>query len=140
MSTHNRYPSNMVRLCIDAYQEDIAGRAYSPLNTEEIQFAGISELFMKLDQVFDLAGYPQATTKKRTFNDINNQCQQYHGIPESPLSVTEMQNREGKIKTYDIIFYSRLNTSWQGMVKSPNDQKMDEFHGELELLDEIITD
>jgi len=67
MKKSNQYPRNAIRICIDYYEQGLTGRAFSPLCANEINYSGIQELLLKIDDIFDRAGYPQAFHERRTF-------------------------------------------------------------------------
>ena len=61
------YPANGFRICVDTEEQDMAGRIYSLLAPEVINYSGWNELFLKMDAIFDRVGYPQAFQEKRSF-------------------------------------------------------------------------
>lgn len=125
---------NSIRICIDARDPESKGRAYSPLSDEEFAFADLGSLFLRLDAFFDAKGYPQAFEDKRSFDGSKEQDNRYKGRPETSEKAAEILTKSGKIATYDVILTSRRNTSWQGMVFTPERVKVGEFKGEMELL------
>lgn len=128
------YFVNMFRVCIDSYQGDISGRAYSPLCEKEISFAGIGELLLKMDQLFDRIGYPQAFQNKRSFGKNPNVPNAYRGIPKSVRDTDSIMQQMGRRCTYDITVESRRNTSWQGIIYDSEGTEQGRFNGEVEML------
>lgn len=134
MKEYKKYPSNAIRVCIDQYEEEMTGRAYTPLCAEEVPFTGVQELLIKLDNVFDESGYPQTYTAKRTFHKPVWRKKQYQGIPEPYLSTQDILNQKGSWKTFDVIINTRRNASWQGILHNKSEGITIKFNGELELL------
>ena len=134
MKEYLKYPPNAIRICIDRIEEEICGRVYTPLCAEELQFTGLQELLLRVDNLFDETGYPQAFTKKRTFHKIEKEKQYCKGRPQVFLPAQEIVKQQGSKKTFDVIVKSRRNSSWQGMLQDRNKDTVVEFGGELELL------
>ena len=128
------YSANMFRVCIDAYKEDISGRLYSPLSTEEITFGGVGELLLKMDKLFDKVGYPQAFQNKRSFDGAQDIGNAYRGIPKVLRTGEDIMAQVGEYSTYDVEVTSRRNTSWQGVIYTAEGVRKGEFNGEVELL------
>lgn len=135
--TDKNYPMNWIRVCIDEIGEDIRGRIFMPLSEKGIFFSGIRELLLKVDAVFDEAGYPQAFQEKRSFKE-NRRQKPYQGIPASKTEQSLIAEQCGQKGTYDIIVTSRKNTSWQGVLHNEEEKKTVPFNGEMELLSLLI--
>ncbi|NLG05920.1 MAG: hypothetical protein GX567_19155 [Clostridia bacterium] len=129
-----RYQLNSIRVCIDSYENGLAGRIYSPLCTEEITFEGIQELLLKADEIFDQVGYPQAFHEKRTFWGMIKKKTPYAGIPKAVVDGDEILEKKGLLITYDVIIKSRRNAGWQGTIYNEGGKRVHDFQGELELL------
>ncbi len=140
MKENQKYPLNAVRLCIDQTDGEVSGRAYTPLYAGELQFMGLQELLLRLDRIFDESGYPQAFTKKRTFQRLEWKEPQYKKRPNTYLSPQEIMNQQGRKKTYDVIIRTRCNSSWQGILRERDQAVISEFYGELELLEVLLTE
>lgn len=136
--THNYYPPNAFRICADEIGEDVKGRVFSPLQTEEISFGGMTELLVKMDELFDKVGYPQAFQDKRSFDVSKESGNLYRGIPESRREPVSIIEKSGLCRTFDVLVHSRKNTSWQGEVYDEKGLFLDGFDGEIALLDCII--
>jgi len=66
--TSNYYPLNAFRICADKIDDDVEGRVFSPLKAEMISFSSMAGLLVKMDELFDQVGYPQAFQDKRRFD------------------------------------------------------------------------
>ena len=102
------YPLNAFRICVDKIEDDIQGKSYSPLCAQEITFAGIGELLVKMDELFDQVGYPQAFQDKRSFDERKEITNLYKGIPKTELTADRITGKKGKIKTFDILIISLI--------------------------------
>lgn len=138
IATKKIFPPNAFRVCVDDLKDDIAGRIYSPLETEAILFVSIGELLVKMDELFDRYGYPQAFQDKRSFDSGKEQGNLYRGLPKTEHEDEKILCQSGREGTFDIIVKSRQNTSWQGALYDKEGILLKEFNGEVELLAGMI--
>ncbi len=131
------YPVNMFRICVDELGRDIQGRAYMPLNENGVTFAGIGELLLKMDQLFDSIGFPQGFQHKRSFEKEGKRNNFYHGIPKPMLDTDWIREQHGARYTFDIQVNSRRNTSWQGRICDAEGLAIAQFDSELQLLEQL---
>ena len=133
MTTEKKmFPTNMLRICVDQFTEDVKGRVYSKLSEEPIVFENCCELLLKTDAMFDKCGYPQTFQEKRDFNGIK--ASSYYTPPKACLSDETLGAQKGQIGTLDVFVRSRRNTSWQGLIKPENGGKVIEFCSDIEML------
>lgn len=137
-STKKYYPPNAFRICVDTMEEDIAGRIYSPLSAETIYFVSAGEMLVKMDELFDHFGYPQAFQDKRSFDSEKDSGNLYRGMPETQQTAAKIVKQSGRKKTFDMIVKSRQNTSWQGALYDMEGNLLTEFDGEVELLSVLV--
>lgn len=138
MITEKRYfPASGFRICVDTIEEGFCGRVYSPLSSDAIDFVGIGEVLVKMDELFDQNGYPQAFQDKRTFVDENERSNSYKGIPEHSMQPDEILSKQGEINTIDIVVRTRQNTSWQGTIYKSTGEKYLDFDGEIGMMEGI---
>lgn len=131
------YPANAFRICVDKVEESICGRVYSPLAESAIDFIGIGEVLVKMDELFDRNGYPQAFQDKRTFVIESERSNAYRGIPEYIMSAEDILAKLGLVDTIDILVRTRQNTSWQGTIFNRAGEKILDFEGEIEMVSGI---
>ena len=131
------YPPNSFRVCIDELNNDIIGNIYSPLIEEVIGFRVVEHLLVKMDKLFDAKGYPQSFQDKRSFERNTERNNLYFGMPERGEWAENIFDVKGQLKTYDIMMYSRQNTSWQGKITDVVTQEVSTFTGEMELVNTI---
>jgi len=128
------YPVNMFRVCVDESDRDIQGRVYTPLKEECVPFAGIGELLLEMDQLFDSIGFPQGFQHKRSFEKDGERNNFYHGIPKPMLQPEWIQKQRGFLETFDIQVNSRRNTGWQGRICNAEGVSIAQFDSELQLI------
>ena len=136
--TEKYYPLNAFRICADVIGDDVEGRVFSPLKAESIPFRGMGELLVKMDELFDKVGYPQAFQDKRSFDEGKESGNLYRGIPASQRTAPEILDKSGRCNTFDVLVQSRKNTSWQGEVYDAKGEFLGGYDGEIALLDCII--
>ena len=139
MSNTVIFPMNMIRLCIDGYGNDLSGRVYSKLMLVPLLFSGCNGLLLRMDDVFEQVGYPQAFQVKRTFFKPaklkGRIC-----IPEQLMDDKEMERQSGNCGTFDVIVQSRRQSGWQGLLMNPERTSVRKFKSEMELLHCICQD
>lgn len=127
------YPANAFRICIDSAGKNVRGRIYTPLFKGEIPFVGMESL-MKMDELFDKVGYPQAYQDKRSFDEDEEKNNLYSGRPDTELEPSEIVSKTGEKLTFDVVVNTRQNTSWQGIIYETGVKKISEFNSEVELV------
>lgn len=132
--TKNNYPLNAFRICVDRIGDDVEGRAYSPLKKDAVEFVGMGNLLVQMDELFDRVGYPQAFQDKRSFGMDKEGMNLYKGIPQGQLDAENIIGQSGRQKTMDVMVVSRKNTSWQGELYDADGDFLQNFNGEIELL------
>lgn len=128
------FPLNMLRVCVEQRSDDISGRIVSPLLSEELPFFGLVDLLLKMDKLFDAAGYPQAFQKKRSLAAKEESGNAYRGRPKARMDPERIGEQHGRQGTFDILVSSRRNAGWQGRVYGEDGRMCGAFDGELDLL------
>jgi hypothetical protein len=133
------YPGpNMLHLCIDSYTQDrreIGGTITGVAIPDTCEFVSVQGMLVKIDQLLDVAGRPQATTLMRSnFKNVKPLEEEPHSAPGIYHSINEIIMRKGQLATYNIIFHTRYHSSLQGSVYTNDGTKKGEFASELELL------
>ncbi|MBS7302820.1 MAG: hypothetical protein KIG50_01615 [Lachnospiraceae bacterium] len=136
--SEKNYPLNAFRICADKVIDDVAGRAFCPLTAECIAFSGMGELLVKMDELFDRVGYPQAFQDKRSFDNDKERSNLYRGIPEKERASLDIVSQLGEQTTFDVLVNSRKNTSWQGSIYQVDGTFVSDFDGEIELLSALV--
>ncbi len=139
MSSAAVFPTNMIRLCIDGYRDDLSGRAYNKLLLMPLPFAGYGGLLLRMDDLFEQVGYPQAFQARRTFLQPEKLRGSIH-MPEHMMDDEEIDRQSGECRTFDIIVQSRRQSGWQGILMDPDRTFARKFRSEMELLRYICDD
>ena len=133
MSSAAVFPMNMIRLCIDGYGNDLSGRAYNKMQLVPLPFAGCGMLLLRMDDLFEQVGYPQAFQVRRTFRKQEKITGSIH-MPERLMEDEEIDRQSGTCRTFDIIVQSRRQSGWQGILMDPGRTFIKKFRSEMELL------
>lgn len=139
------FPVSTLRICIDEMTEgdssELFGRI-SGVGVEKVhRFANSYELFLKIDNILDVIGRPQASREARTFSkEFRPRTNGYKGNPPRYHSVDEIRSMLGKIKTRDVYFVSRMYCTWQGFMKDADGRRIGKFDSDLDFLALLLTD
>lgn len=125
-TTHVRFPCR-IRLCIDRYEGDLAGRIYSDRYPGTLHYKDCRELLLLGDLLFDQCGYPQAFQERRSFSEKKARL-------AAPGPQEEADDRVGALATVELVITSRRRAGWQGFVLRPDETFEIRFESELELL------
>jgi len=130
------HAQRQMQICIDQFDlEGFKARIYHGRLPKGVEAYTLNEFFSKLEYIFDKIEYPCATTKRRTFNkEANN-----HSDIEIPTSMefekrTYLWDEEGELVTFMVRVQSRMNTSWQGVIRKWNSSEEKKFKSELEFV------
>lgn len=127
------FPPNMIRLCIDRYDDEIKGRIYNKMCDAPMEFDNCCEMLIKADNLFERIGYPQSFCDSRNF--VTGTVKGHYKSPGKPLADNEeLQKQEGEICTLDVVICSRRQGSWQGVIKAKTESPVHEFRCGMELL------
>lgn len=134
MEPRQDYMLNSLRVCIDRYDDvKMGGRAYSPLQSEVIEFEDFMEMIAQADKLFDEKGYPQSYQNKRMFDGES----QRSSFVMKPLVLRETKDiigQQGKIGTFDILVVSRRHATWQGSLKDQKGNIIGDFEDILQII------
>lgn len=119
----NEYRTTVI--CIDSYDSDVPkGRFYNLAQAGGIPFESLSQLLIKLDDIFSEYQLPQSFTTLRSFS----------GPTVRPGEVTVGQEQAGKLATFSVRILFRQNASWQGSVSWLEGKREESFRSALELV------
>lgn len=114
-------------VCIDDYTNKIMrGRIYNPHLPNGVEFAGVMDLLLQMEKMFEDLKCPQAFSSLRTFRPGNGER----------IAPTEASKdiREGAVATFSLRILFRQNSSWQGSVMWHEGKTEEPFRSVLELL------
>lgn len=115
-------------------QDEICtGKIYSPLRADEIEFRGLDNVILLMDQIMDQADFPQKSMRQRTFLLKETPKEEVNLNENRYLHWDEILKVEERKKVYfSIYIIYRQNLSWQGRIQWRKETKM--FRSVLELL------
>lgn len=136
----NQYKANIFKLCIDQ-KEDlcISGRLYNPTLKNPLYFEDSGIIFLQMDKILDINGYPQAFQNRRVFIKENGLDNHYHATPEILMPMETYEKVEGAIMTFNIHVTARQFSTWQGSLYDQNNQLIQHFTTVLELMRVILN-
>lgn len=114
-------------VCIDDYTNKIMrGRIYNPHLPNGVEFAGVMDLLLQMEKMFEDLKCPQAFSSLRTFRPGNGER----------IAPTEASKdiREGAVATFSLRILFRQNSSWQGSLMWHEGKTEEPFRSVLELL------
>ncbi|MEE0954804.1 MAG: hypothetical protein U0L49_03195 [Eubacterium sp.] len=129
----------ILRVCFDIFSKEenkAEGRIYGISLKEAKNFSSPDELLLRLDQVMDEIGAPQASRETRSFEGSKEPQARVKNSMEIPTmhSNEEILAEKGRTKTVNLLFQSRYYSSWQGIMMDDTGRNLGEFKSDLELL------
>lgn len=122
---------NLVAVCIDTKGE--SGRLYHRYMEGPVVFRQFTELILKLEELYDRIGYPQAALEFRRFGKDNDDV--IRKIPMEPVvSPDKLIARRGELATFFIHVKGRQLATWQGEAFWAEQNRKEFFESELDLL------
>jgi len=105
---------NLVNVCTDRVcNGEISGRLYHRYSKEPIKFANVIELIKEMEGLYDAIGFPQASTKTRSFAEEPERGENIKR-PESVMHPEEVIANTGLLGTFIVHARFRQNSTWQG--------------------------
>ncbi len=125
-----------VRVCVDERENEyFFGQVYHQELKEPETFYDINEMVLKIDEVFDLVKYPEASTKHRTFGRPQGRKIQISDEAEQEMEDNiQEKERAGKKATFIVKVQYRQNATWQGQVVWVEKNQTKQFRSALELI------
>ena len=116
---------------------DFAGKLYSMASGRGAEFENVADLLLKIDTLLDKENSPQAFQEKRSFQKRNRE--EFSGERQAEKKAPGMEDcpvtsHRGRYGTCYIEVESRMNTSWQGVVRDESGILLGSFESELELI------
>lgn len=128
------------RVCLDQLGENraVSGRVYSRRLTAPIAFADLGELLLRLDEVLEAQGFPQAFQRVRTFGSGHSESDApVADFLEDGMTLEEVNTASGVTATFTLNIISRRNSSWQGHIQWQDAAEVQDFSSALELLKQV---
>lgn len=133
-------PRKGVWVCVEQFGNyDLAGKLYSMTSGRGAEFENIADLLLKIDTLLDKENNPQAFQEKRSFQRKSREGtsgEEQERASEEVLRIEAgaVTSQRGRYGTCHIEVESRMNTSWQGVVKDESGKMLGVFESELELI------
>lgn len=129
----NISPRNLLNICVDSKEDgEIRGRLYHCYKEEPVRFTSVVELITIAERLFEDIGYPQASTKTRSFEEKKE------AYPLSKLTkVVEQKDliqHRGEIGTFVTYVQYRQQSTWQGELSWMEQEERYEFYNSLEFI------
>lgn len=143
MRSIGKYPEYVgtMMICIDSLENGVAqGRLHTYYQKDLIPFFSLDQMLLAMEDVLNQVGTPQAWTEARSFTKAKNKRSEDVEKKEivqkiSPFyDLQMMRPQRGRIASFYIRVYSRMNSSMQGVVQVAGISEKVAFRSELELL------
>lgn len=110
------------------------GRIFHYYRADPIPFSGPEIIFKEMEEVFDLSGFPQASSKLRSFGK-KKKPKNYLRVGAGKLMQEDIATmQKGTEGTFVVHVRSRQNCTWQGKVVWAEKNMSQNFRSGLELL------
>lgn len=132
----NISPPNLINVCVDERLEgEICGRIYHCYSEQAVPFTSIVELITISEKLFEDIGYPQASTKTRTFEEKT----EIQSLPklEKKVAQQELIQQRGKMGTFLLYVQFRQRSTWQGELSWMEKEEHIKFRNSLEFIKAI---
>ena len=138
-STNFRFnisPPNLINICVDErLGGEISGRLYHCYSEQAVPFTSIVELITISEKLFEDIGFPQASTKTRTFEE-KTEIQPLPKLEKKVLQQELIKNR-GKLGTFVLYVQFRQKSTWQGELSWLEKEQQIKFKNSLEFIKTI---
>ena len=122
-------------ICVDkGGPTRLSGRMYHPYSDEQMNFSSPDVIFNIMERVFDHIGFPQASSKLRSFGK-NKKPENCNGAEAEKLMQEDILSvQKGSKGTFVVHVKSRQNATWQGKITWAEKNLSRNFRSVLELL------
>ena len=126
---------NLINICVDEQSSgEICGRLYHCYSEEAVRFLNVIELLREMENLFDVIGFPQASTKTRSFIKHFRQGSVPLDKPEKKVSPESMVQWRGEKGTFITSVRFRQNSTWQGELFWVEKELVQKFSNTLEFI------
>ena len=113
---------------------NFSGTLYNEYYGFILDFQGIRQLLVRLDDFFDYVGFPQATHEIRSFEE--NPGRKEMKLPQGIRNVTKEEMADQQA-TLILHVQFRQNSTWQGTITTIAEDRTTRFRSELEMINLI---
>ena len=143
------FAKNLLCICVDEKKnEDYCGRIFHQYADDPIEFEGVADFMLKVEELFDEWDFPQRGLAERVFTRqakeaIKEREKRRHKsdsdllpieIIQEKYGVRNIQNKKGILGTFVVQVVFRQDATWQGhmIIKETNEKK--DFASAMELI------
>lgn len=126
---------NCVRICVDKNEgTSLNGRIIGTCVKEPVEFRGLTELILKIDETYDCIGKPQPFQVIRSFSEHAPTYNAYRYAPVVYHKPEELEQQTGLADTIDMVLTGRAHSEWQGYLKRKGSATKLPFESMLEVM------
>lgn len=137
------FARNVICICIEKKEGgDYIGLLWHQYSYAPIEFNGVSDMLMLMDDLFDEWDFPQRGLDKREFNKSKEQELMNDNTDELVIDkvqaasgIKNVQNKKGTLATFMVQVKFRQNATWQGTVIHSESNTRTDFESAMELVD-----
>jgi hypothetical protein len=143
------FAKNLICICVEEkINADYSGKLYHQYSDSYIEFNGVADLMIKMEELFDEWDFPQRGLAERVFTkeakEAIKEREKRHHMSDSDMlpieiiqekyGVRNIQNKKGSLGTFVVQVVYRQDATWQGhvIIKESNEKK--DFISALELI------
>ncbi len=142
----NTSAPDLMCICIDETADSgDRGRLYHKYIAEPVVFLNLGDLLTEMEKVFDLTGYPERSTQRRTFRDEAKPdpgggprgTRRPGEARKEAVQVTDTDTilkQSGELATFVVHVKFRQYSTWQGEIVWAEKNRKCNFRSALELL------
>ena len=137
------FARNVICICVEKKEGgDYIGLLWHQYSDNPIEFNGVSDMLMLMDDLYDEWDFPQRGLDKREFNKSKD-TQLMNADPDNLVidkvqqeaGVKNVQNKKGTLSTFMVQVKFRQNATWQGTVIHSESNTKKDFESAMELVD-----
>lgn len=131
-----KFQDTAICLCVDEFEpgQKIVGRAYHSFLERQIEFIGIEELILKMEDLIEQIGYPGNVYKLRMFHNGEFSKERRTVNTRRYYSQEQIAEKKGNIGSFSIVIGNRKDVTWKGRIRSIENNNVYCFYSELELI------
>ena len=131
----NIFVPNLLNICIDHNDcDEISGRLYHCYSAEPVVFENVVEMIQASEKLFDAISFPQASTKTRSFQKVEDV---YEPKPEKVIDQLSLLNYKGEKATLITSVRFRQMSTWQGEFFSMETMEKESFFSMIDFIKKI---
>lgn len=141
------FAKNLICVCVDKAQDsDYLGRIFHQYDDNAIEFNGLTNMMVKMEELMDHWDFPQRGLAERKFKkpsrDRDVVAKSFKpGDGRLPIEIVaetngvrNVQNKKGELGTFVIQVVFRQEATWQGHVIYQETNEKTDFRSALELM------